>query len=300
MNILGLDYVVAETTTPDRWRELAEDVLGLAKANSHARAGWQHYKMDDRVFRLAVQEGLKDRYVLAGWDVGDETALTAYAERLRQAGIAVERGSPSECAERCVLGLIRFSDADGNAHELVHGGHRDYQWAAHPGGPAHFVTDPMGMGHVVLRVSDLDRAFAFYRDVLGFGLSDHLFLPVGEDKQQTIEVRFLHAANARHHSLGLAAIPTDSNLIHMMIEVPDIDDVGRALDRTTARGFPIVETLGRHANDHMLSFYLGTPSGFDLEYGCQGRRVDWTNTPSTVSTVGDLWGHVYLPPLPAD
>lgn len=298
MTICGLEYVIAETIDCDRWRMLAEDVLGLSQAANHTRPGWQFYKMDDRIFRLAIQKGNKNRYVLAGWDVGDEIALAAFAKRLTDSGIAVERGTPSDCAERCVLGLIRFADADGNRHELVHGGHRDYQWQARPGGPHHFVTDPMGMGHIVLRVSNLDRAYAFYRDVLGFGLSDHLFMKVGENGEQTVEVRFLHAANARHHSLALAAIPTESNLIHMMIEVPEIDDVGRALDRTNRQGFPIVETLGRHANDQMLSFYLETPSGFHLEYGCQGRAVDWTNTKPTVSTVGDLWGHVYLGHLP--
>ena len=298
MKILGLDYLVAETTAPERWRELAEEVLGLTLEASCARPGWWHYKMDDRIFRLAVQEGGEDRYVLAGWDVGDQAALTAFAERLAGAGVAVEHGTATDCAERCVLGLIRFSDADGNRHELVYGGHRDYRTSAAARAPQRFITDPMGMGHVVLRVSDLDRAYAFYRDVLGFGLSDHLFLPVGAGGDQTIEVRFLHAGNARHHSLGLAVVPTASNLIHMMIEVPEIDDVGRALDRTAARGFPIVETLGRHANDHMLSFYLETPSGFHLEYGCHGRIVDWSCTAPTVSTVGDLWGHVYLAPLP--
>jgi len=299
MKILGLDYVLAETTDPDRWRELAQEVLGLAEASTHARPGWHYYKMDDRIFRLAVRQGTQDRYLLAGWDAGNQAALDAFASRLADAGVAVEHGTASDCAERCVQGLVRFADPDGNRHELVHGGRRDYQSPANAVYPQRFVTDPMGMGHVVLRVADLDRAYPFYCDVLGFEPSDQLFLPVGENQSQMIEVRFLHADNARHHSLGLAAIPTASNLIHMMIEVPEIDDVGRALDRTMARGFPIVETLGRHANDHMLSFYLETPSGFHLEYGCQGRIVDWAITAPTVSTVGDLWGHAYQAPLPA-
>lgn len=206
MNILALDYVVAETTAPDRWRELAQEVLGLAPVSAHARPDWQYYKMDDRVFRLAVKAGTEDRYVLAGWDVGDQATLVAHAKRLFDAGVDVKHGTAADCAERCVQGLLRFTDADGNRHELVHGGHRDYQWASRSGGPSRFVTDPMGMGHVVLRVSNLDRAYAFYRDVLGFAPADHLFLQVGEDQAHTIEVRFLHAANARHHSLGLAAI----------------------------------------------------------------------------------------------
>ena len=33
-------------------------------------------------------------------------------------------------------------------------------------------------------------------------------------------------------------------------------------------------TLGRHMNDQMLSFYMRTPGGFDVEFGCEGLEVD--------------------------
>ena len=33
-------------------------------------------------------------------------------------------------------------------------------------------------------------------------------------------------------------------------------------------------SLGRHTNDEMISFYLRTPSGFDIEYGFGGKTVD--------------------------
>ncbi len=49
-----------------------------------------------------------------------------------------------------------------------------------------------------------------------------------------------------------------------------LDDVGRAMDRCARNKAPLVSTLGRHANDEMVSFYVRTPSGFDIEYGTGG------------------------------
>ena len=56
-----------------------------------------------------------------------------------------------------------------------------------------------------------------------------------------------------------------------MIEVEDADDVGLCLDRAQRRKVPMSATLGRHVNDLMLSFYMKTPGGFDVEFGCEGR-----------------------------
>jgi 3,4-dihydroxy-9,10-secoandrosta-1,3,5(10)-triene-9,17-dione 4,5-dioxygenase len=51
-------------------------------------------------------------------------------------------------------------------------------------------------------------------------------------------------------------------------------------------------TLGRHVNDKMLSFYMKTPGGFDIEFGCEGMQVeddhDWI---ARESTAVSLWGH---------
>ena len=52
---------------------------------------------------------------------------------------------------------------------------------------------------------------------------------------------------------------------HFMTEVNDPQDVGVAWDRVVRRGLaPVVLTLGVHPNDEMFSFYVRTPSGFDM------------------------------------
>jgi 3,4-dihydroxy-9,10-secoandrosta-1,3,5(10)-triene-9,17-dione 4,5-dioxygenase len=76
-----------------------------------------------------------------------------------------------------------------------------------------------------------------------------------------------------------------------MIEVASLDDVGRAMDRCARRGAPASATLGRHANDLMVSFYVRTPGGFDIEYGTDGQLVDGATWVSRETTAISLWGH---------
>ena len=55
-----------------------------------------------------------------------------------------------------------------------------------------------------------------------------------------------------------------------MLEYLDWDDVGRAYDMALERPESIGVSLGRHANDHVTSFYLRTPDGWMLELGWAG------------------------------
>ena len=80
-----------------------------------------------------------------------------------------------------------------------------------------------------------------------------------------------------------------------MLELENIDLVGQCLERVEAAGLQITSTLGRHANDRMLSFYMASPFGFELEIGCEGLRIDEQWTPAEF-VEGDIWGHRGLDP----
>ena len=75
-----------------------------------------------------------------------------------------------------------------------------------------------------------------------------------------------------------------------MMEAATIDEVGRTLDIVQRSNVPVSSSLGKHTNDMMVSFYMQTPSGFDIEYGCEGRAItdDWT---PSVHYAPSLWGH---------
>jgi 3,4-dihydroxy-9,10-secoandrosta-1,3,5(10)-triene-9,17-dione 4,5-dioxygenase len=156
-----------------------------------------------------------------------------------------------------------------------------------------FVTGEQGLGHIVLPVTDDEEALRFYADVLGFRLRDSMRMPgefVGKEPGSTVWLRFL-GCNPRHHSLAFLPMPTPTGIVHLMVEVESADDVGLCHDRALRRKVPMSATLGRHVNDLMLSFYMKTPGGFDIEYGCEGRTVEDESWIARESTAVSLWGH---------
>jgi 3,4-dihydroxy-9,10-secoandrosta-1,3,5(10)-triene-9,17-dione 4,5-dioxygenase len=76
-----------------------------------------------------------------------------------------------------------------------------------------------------------------------------------------------------------------------MVEVPDVPEVGRALDRMRSHKVTQTATLGQHSNDKMISFYMRCPSNFDIEYGCGGAVHDWQSHIAHEFTRVSLWGH---------
>jgi 3,4-dihydroxy-9,10-secoandrosta-1,3,5(10)-triene-9,17-dione 4,5-dioxygenase len=86
-------------------------------------------------------------------------------------------------------------------------------------------------------------------------------------------------------------MPNPTGIVHLMVEVENADDVGLCLDRALRRNVKMSATLGRHTNDKMLSFYMKTPGGFDIEFGCEGLEVEDANWVARESTAVSLWGH---------
>ncbi len=99
------------------------------------------------------------------------------------------------------------------------------------------------MGHVVLNVDSIDRLLPFYRDVLGFGVSDYGLEPY--------PLYFFHV-NARHHSFAMVGSGR-SSIHHFMVELFSLDDVGQGYDLAQLEPGRVAYTLGRHTNDHMTS-----------------------------------------------
>lgn len=295
--ISSLGYLRIESTDPARWREFGTKVLGMAEGNG-PKEGAVYLRMDDFPARLVILPGERDRLLASGWEARDDQTLDRVARALSDAGVAVKDGTETEITERRVARLLRFDDPSGNVHEVFSNAALDARPALTPYGTT-FVTGEQGMGHVVLPATDSGASLRFFTEVLGFRLRDsmrlapELFgLPAGSPP---LFMRFL-GANSRHHSLALAPFPAEPGAVHLMIEVASIDDVGRALDRATRRKAPLSATLGRHANDHMVSFYVKTPGGFDIEYGTGGRQVDDATWIARETTAISLWGHSFAGP----
>jgi 2,3-dihydroxybiphenyl 1,2-dioxygenase len=285
--IKQLGYLGFEVSDRPGWCRFASEVLGLGVGATTA-GGALPLRMDERERRIALHEGPRDDLAYVGWEVRDRAALRALAARLRQAGTAVVEASAAEAAERGAEALLRCADPNGVPVELAVGA----RLAAEPFRSSRllsgFVTGEQGLGHVVLVTKSLRETERFYCELLGLRLSDRIRTRLGG--VLPLEIVFLHA-NPRHHSLAFAEAPLPKRVHHFMLELGSLDDVGRTLDRCLDTRVPIAQTLGRHPNDRMLSFYATTPSGFTVEVGWGARSVD--DASWEVREYGEMseWGH---------
>ncbi|TWB18395.1 3,4-dihydroxy-9,10-secoandrosta-1,3,5(10)-triene-9,17-dione 4,5-dioxygenase [Nitrospirillum amazonense] len=298
MTVASLGYVVIETRDLASWSTFATEVVGLMPAPS-AQPDVLLFRMDDRPFRFWIQQGDREAFVQPGWELANAGDFNAAVERLKSAGRPVQLATPAEARARQVTALARSSDPAGNDLEIYYGRVLDYAPFRSPAGVSRFVTGPsgeLGLGHVVLSAPNFAETHAFYKSVLGFGDTDlgHFYLAGGSPDDPGVRFAFMHARNQRHHSLALGELPqNEARLVHLMVEVASVDDVGRAYERVHKQAVPVSATLGRHVNDKMLSFYMRTPGGFDIEYGCDGLLIDpATWIPTTSLPVSD-WGHVW-------
>ena len=241
------------------------------------------FRMDDRKQRVVVDAGRRRRRRLLRLG-GSRTPprSTPTPRGWKRPASRSTRGTRALADERRVADLIAFDDPVGNRLEIFHGA----ETASEPFKPGRnisgFRTGPLGMGHAVLHVKSINDVIPFYRDVLGFRLSDYMTRP--------FNAYFFHA-NPRHHSI--AFIETGRNATHhLMVELFNLDDVGQCYDLALGEEGRIGVTLGRHINDEVTSFYSNTPSGFMVEYGWGGRVIDVDNwQPEEVTWGPSMWGH---------
>jgi len=293
---LSLGYLRIESVDVAAWREFGVRTLGMVEGRGPDPDAL-YLRMDEFPARLAIVPGETDRLLASGWEVADMDAFDEVALALANAGVAVKGGTGAELADRRVAALMRFDDPAGNTLEIFGGAALEHRPAVSPYGNR-FVTGDQGLGHVVLPVSDEEPALSFYTKVLGFRLRDSIRMApelFGRPPGPPLWMRFL-GCNPRHHSLALAPFPAASGIVHLMVEVATLDDVGRAMDRCARRKAPVSATLGRHANDLMVSFYVRTPGGFDVEYGTGGRQVDDATWVTRETTAISLWGHTFAAP----
>jgi len=292
VGIRSLAYMRIEATDMDAWRQYGLKVLGMVEGKG-AVPGALYLRMDDFPARLVIVPGEKDRLLVSGWETANAAELQEIRTSLDNAGVPYKEGTAEQVQDRRVDELVIFEDPSGNTLEAFHGAALEHRRVVSPYGHR-FVTGEQGLGHVVLSTDDDDASLRFYRDVLGFRLRDSMRLPpqmMGRPADGPPAWLRFFGCNPRHHSLAFLPMPTSSGIVHLMIEVENSDDVGLALDRALRKKVPMSATLGRHVNDLMLSFYMKTPGGFDIEFGCEGRQVEDSEWVARESTAVSLWGH---------
>jgi extradiol dioxygenase len=290
MQLTHLAYIGFESPAFAEWATLGPEIFGLELVHEGPEAVL--LRNDDVVHNIAVHQGPADRVAYLGWATPSLAAWEQAVDDATDAGLAPAIGSENELSARGVMSLARFTDPFGFTHEIVCGHIRE-PGSFRPGRPmSGFVAGDEGVGHavVIVPLEKHSDAVRFYIDTMGMRHSDRI--PMGP-----MTVDFLHVG-PRHHSFALGGAPGMRGFHHLMLQVNSLNDVGRAYDLCRLRGLQFSMTLGVHTNDEMFSFYVRTPSGFEIEYGWGARRItDESSWRVGRYAAGSIWGHDPNPEL---
>ena len=285
--IARLGYLGFEVADVAAWERFAVDALGLL-VSERRLDGTLALRIDDQAQRIALHPGPRDDLAYAGFEVEDEATLLRLSDELTGAGFPTRDMGDAVAHERRVQRVHRLEDPNGLPIELFHGPARAADPFRSSLVPSGFVTGDEGLGHVLFGTLDPAATERFYCEFLGMRLSDRIEAELAPGF--SLRATFLHA-NPRHHTVAFAAAPMPKRLHHFMLEAGAMDDVGRAYDRCLTAGIPIANTLGVHPNDRMFSFYARTPSGFDVEFGHGGRKIDDATWKVEHYDRVSVWGH---------
>jgi extradiol dioxygenase len=289
-SVSQLGYVGIGISDEKAWQDLATNILGMQVVPGDDTTSY--LRMDEYHHRLELRSNGSDDLEFVGWEVPDSATLQRVAQQLEDGGVKVTAGTPDAADNRRVIDLIKCVDPNGISTE-VFCGHLVNQQPFHPARPmSGFKTGDMGLGHILVYARSLNESVRFYRDLLGFRISDFTDVNAPGGK---VRLAFLHC-NPRHHSIAFVeAVRAPKRINHILFECNSLNDVGSGRDLCLSRGVPVAIDLGCHMNDHMVSFYMANPSNFALEYGWGGRTLDPASWQAEHYTAFDsIWGHAQL------
>src|SRR5262249_46703824 len=158
----------------ESWGMPGQPNAGAPSAGSGvAPDGTVFLKMDDWQWRVALHPGDGPGLRYLGFQLRGPAELAAGVAERGGKRIAGPPATQSELEARAVHAMVHLRDPAGNRIELFHGVTRDHNFAS-PAGVERFVTGPLGLGHAVLLVPDIDAALGFWCGTLGFRLSDYV------------------------------------------------------------------------------------------------------------------------------
>jgi 2,3-dihydroxybiphenyl 1,2-dioxygenase len=286
---VSLGYLAVESRKTDEWSRFLAEGLGLHVDT--LAPGEIVARVDSYQRRLIVCDGNAEDVVAIGWQMSDLDALTLAVARLSRLGIEVEEGTAAEAALRGVQRLWYFVGPKALRTELfVDAVLSEEPLRMKANG---FVTGTAGLGHVAITTRQPEAMQAFWKQVFDARLSDEI-----EDKIDGVNLAFSFLRlNERHHSLATAATrgirlnPFRTQIHHMNLQCASLEDVIQGYLRCRALGSPIAHSIGQHPNDRELSFYVQSPSGFELELGWNPLEVEERTWRPTSYQGISLWGH---------
>ncbi|WP_027487309.1 VOC family protein [Allorhizobium undicola] len=169
-----------------------------------------------------------------------------------EAGATVLRAPQALTAPSGGFGFV-IREPQGCVLEFVHGDLRRQ--------PSHTPLVPVRLAHVNINSAEIEALSDFYRNSLGFRLTDRSRM-----------MAFL-CCNQDHHSVVLAEAPVNG-LNHIAFQMPDLESVMRGSGRVVDAGYPIGWGVGRHGPGDNVFAYFVDPHGVVIEYTAEVLQVD--------------------------
>lgn len=291
-NIFGavrMGYALIESNKLPDWKRFAQQGLGLhlAEASDNILA----FRMDAHARRLIITKGSAEDFFAVGWQLRDQATLDVVLSRLATRNIPVENGSADEAALRGVKSFVRLRGPKGLPLELfVDAGTTDEPLNMLASG---FVTGDAGMGHVAITSRKPEKMERFWQEIFDARLSDRISQTMAG---LMLDIGFLRL-NARHHSVAVAATrgvrldPIRTQIQHLNLLAATKDDLTNAYERLKDLGYEMAHEIGQHPNDREISFYVLSPSGFEIELGWDALSVDESTWKSAHYDAISIWGH---------
>jgi catechol 2,3-dioxygenase-like lactoylglutathione lyase family enzyme len=274
MNITHLRYVAIATPQFERSKAFFTEAWGLRDTGSALDGRAFLQTQLDEPFQLALVPGPERRIDRIAFGLATRRDVDAAARALDRAGIPTI-ATPHELMTPGGGYGFQFLDPDNRCVEL--------SAAVAPGTAGSAGPVPQKLAHIVVNTPDIDRATAFYRDVLGFKISDW----------SEHQMSFLRC-NPEHHSIAFNAAP-HAAYNHTSWTMGSIDELFRAQGRVRAFGSPLMWGTGRHGPGSQVFNYFVEPSGYVVELIADGVEIApgeaweptvWQRTPEFM----DLWG----------
>lgn len=293
INIFGkvsLGYFLVESEKFKEWETFGVEGVGLHL--DKPSADLMCFRMDDHVSRIIVRRGKEENVVASGWQVEDEQTLAEIVKRLKADGVQIQVGSIEEAQIRGVESFTYFTGPKEMQIDLfIRPQKTNAALAMKCSG---FVTGSTGMGHIVFSSKEPESMVAFWKKYFDARRTDQIEAKING---LNLDIEFMRL-NPRHHSVAVAATrglkldPFRTRIQHVNLEVASIDDMTNAYVRCRKLGFKVAMGVGLHTNDKDLSFYVVTPSDFQVEVGWNPIQVeDEVNWQPQVYKAISLWGH---------
>ena len=285
---ISLGHVVVQSRKLPEWQRFAEEGLGLQVDRvGNALA----LRIDEHARRIVVEDGAAEDVTAIGWQLHDEHALPLLQRRLRAMGVDVLQAGAEEAAARGVERLWVFQGPKKLRFEFFT---RPLLAGAPRLRASGFVTGALGLGHFAMTTREPEATLRFFQQAFDARLSDTI---EGKLNGVTLELSFLRL-NERHHTVALAATrgqrmnPLRTAIHHLNLQAASLDDVTEAYRRMRGMGYAIANAIGQHPNDRELSFYVVSPSGFEVELGWNPIvvRDEAAWQPAHYQGIS-LWGH---------